>query len=102
VKQVNQATWRFINAAGNTIPSAVVFPHVHFKQFMIRVVSPGTLGVAAHSGWKRSDHTDFSKENISHVLLDKHERHLSIATIDLAKEHSVRYSLYIVCINFNH
>jgi hypothetical protein len=98
VKQVNQATcaetvtlvtkWCFIGAAGNTIPSAVVFPCVHLKQFISRVASPGTLGVPTHSGWKTSgsfvdvmkhftDHTNSSKENISHVLLDNHERHLS-------------------------
>jgi hypothetical protein len=60
VKQVNQATSAekntlvttrcFIGTAGNRIPPAMVFPHVHLKQFMIKDAPPGTLHVVTHSG----------------------------------------------------
>jgi hypothetical protein len=61
VKQVNQATSAekgmlvttccFISVAGNTVPPTVVFPHVHFKQFMMKDASPETLVVATDFGW---------------------------------------------------
>jgi hypothetical protein len=54
--------------------------------------------VATPSGWETSGsfvdimkhfkkYTNSSKENVSLVLLGNHESHLSIVTIDLAKEH---------------
>lgn len=90
----------FINALGNTLPPAMVFPRTHFKSHMIRDGPSGTLGLATPSGWMNADlfvdvmkhfikHTCSSKENPTLLLLDNHESHLSIECLDLAKENSV-------------
>ena len=57
----------FINALGNTIPPAMVFPCTHFKPHMIRDGPPGTLGLAAPSGWMNADlFIDVMKHFIQH------------------------------------
>ncbi|KAJ8964271.1 hypothetical protein NQ314_005021 [Rhamnusium bicolor] len=40
-----------INAIGNHIPPMLIFPLVHFKDFMTKRAPPGTIGVANRSGW---------------------------------------------------
>ncbi|KAJ8881110.1 hypothetical protein PR048_017583 [Dryococelus australis] len=43
-----------INAAGNTIPPAMVFPRLHLKNHMIQGALSGTLGLAHPTGWMTS------------------------------------------------
>jgi len=82
------------------VPPAMIFPRVVFKQHMLNGCYPGTLGLATKSGWMTSDlflevmkhfvkHTASSKENPSLLLLDNHESHLNIASLDYAKKHGV-------------
>jgi hypothetical protein len=89
-----------INATGNSIPPFMVFPRVHFKEHMIAGAPPGTRGVANPSGWMTADtfsqwldhfisHTRCSKDKPILLLMDNHESHTSIDTIDKAKEFGV-------------
>lgn len=89
-----------ISASGNTIPPAMVFPRVHFKDHMLRGALPGTLGLGNSSGWMTSDlfvkimqhfirHPNSSKETPTLLLYDNQESHLSIEVLDLGKAHGV-------------
>ena len=44
-----------INAAGNSLPPAMIFPRVHFRDHMLRGAPPGTLGLANKTGWMNSE-----------------------------------------------
>ena len=89
-----------VNAHGSCLPPAMVFPRVNFKSYMINGAPPGTLGLAAQSGWMNSElfldvmmHfikcTSSSKENPSVLIYDNHESHLSLPVLDMAKENGV-------------
>lgn len=89
-----------INAAGNTVPPLFVFPRVNFKSHMLKVAPPGAIGAANQSGWSNEEiFFKFLEHFISHVkptledkvilLLDNHESHVSIPTINLAKRSGV-------------
>ncbi|XP_055922503.1 uncharacterized protein LOC129953377 [Eupeodes corollae] len=67
---------------------------------MLHGTPPGTLGLATPSGWMNSElfpevmrhfiqHSCSSKENPSLLLLDNHESHLSIESLELAKTNGV-------------
>jgi hypothetical protein len=110
VKQVTKATSQergilvttscTINAAGNTIPPAMVFPRKKFQPRMIRGAPPGTLGLVSSNGWMTADifsqvmehfvkHSGSTVENPTLLILDNHESHLSLAAINLAKDNGV-------------
>ncbi|XP_072392527.1 uncharacterized protein [Diabrotica undecimpunctata] len=89
-----------INAAGNTVPPLFVFPRVNLKIHMLKGAPPGAIGAANSSGWSNEDvFFKFLEHFISHVkptlqdkvilLLDNHESHVSIPTINLAKRSGV-------------
>jgi hypothetical protein len=83
-----------ISASGNSLPPAMVFPRVHFKQMMIAGAPPGTLGLAQKTGWMNGElflkvmahfikHTQSSLENPTLLIYDNHESHLSIDVVNL-------------------
>ncbi|XP_041349184.1 uncharacterized protein LOC121368514 [Gigantopelta aegis] len=89
-----------INASGNSIPPFMVFPRVHFKDSMLHGAPPGTIGSAHQTGWMTTENftvfmehfiksTKCSKELPVLLILDNHDTHLSIQTIDLAKDNGV-------------
>lgn len=89
-----------VGASGAAIPPAMVFPRVHFKDFMINGAPNGTLGLASKTGWMNTEcfvqvvkhfikHTGSTKENPSLLLMDNHQSHLSIEAIDLCKNNGV-------------
>ncbi|XP_072392494.1 uncharacterized protein [Diabrotica undecimpunctata] len=89
-----------VGASGVAIPPALVFPRVHFKDFMINGSPPGTLGLASKTGWMNTEcfvqvvrhfikHTGSTRENPSLLLMDNHQSHLSIEAIDLCKNNGV-------------
>ena len=89
-----------INAAGNSLPPAMIFPRVHFRDHMLRGAPPGTLGLANKTGWMNSElfsedidhfihHSKNSKDQPSLLVYDNHESHLSIEVLDKAKENGV-------------
>ncbi|KAJ8935831.1 hypothetical protein NQ314_012625 [Rhamnusium bicolor] len=88
-----------INAAGNTVPPLFVFPWANFKNHL-KGAPVGAIGAANKSGWSNEDvFFKYLQHFISHVkptiedkvvlLLDNHESHVSIPTIDLAKRSGV-------------
>lgn len=90
-----------VSASGNTVPPVMVFPRVNFKYHMVVGAPTGTLGLANKSGWMTSDlfvevirhfikHTASSKENPTLLIYDNHESHLSIDSIQLAKDNGVK------------
>lgn len=110
VKRLNQVTSGergvlvtvccIINAYGSALPPVFIFPRVHFKMHMLRGAPPGSMGLACQSGWMNTDlfiqtlqHfikiTNSSKDNPSLLIMDNHESHVSINSIDLAKENGV-------------
>ena len=89
-----------VNAIGNAIPAFMVFPRVHFKVSMVHGAPPGTVGtthmavmITADSFYLFMRHfissTKCSDEQPTLLILGNHEAHLSIKTIDLAKEKRV-------------
>lgn len=110
VKQVNKVTSGergtlvttccIINATGQYLPPAMVFPRTHFKEHMLRGSPPGTLGLATPSGWMNADlflpvmkhfikYSNNSNKNPSLLIYDNHESHLSIGVLNLAKANGV-------------
>lgn len=94
------ATCAIISASGQYLPPVMVFPRVHFKTYMTNGAPVGTLGLAAPSGWMNSElflevmrHfikvTESTKEHPSLLIFDNHQSHVSIATVNLAKENGV-------------
>lgn len=56
-----------VNASGQALPPAIVFPRKNFQQHMLHGAPPGTLGLAASSGWMNADiFTDVMKHFIKH------------------------------------
>ena len=89
-----------ISASGNSIPPAMVFPRVKFRDHMLINAVPGTLGLASPSGWMSADlfpsvmqhfinYSLSSKENPTVLIMDNHASHISIEAIDLAKNNGV-------------
>lgn len=78
----------------------MIFPRVHFKDFMIKGAPSGTLGLAVQSGWMNSEvfplalkhfikHIGCSKDNPAILFMDNHESHLSLEVIDAARDHGL-------------
>lgn len=81
-----------VSASGQAIPPAMVFPRKFFKTHMLHGAPPGTLGLAASSGWMNAEifvdvikhfihHTCASKENPALLILDNHESHMSLEAL---------------------
>lgn len=86
-----------INAIGNHIPPMLIFPRVHFKDFMTNGAPPGTIGDTNPSGWSTevifknflkhfAKHVKPSKEERVLLVLDNHETHLSVEAVEFASE----------------
>lgn len=89
-----------VNAIGQALPPVMVFPRKNFKDHMLYGAPPGTLGVAAPSGWMNGElfvqvmahfikHTAASKDHPALLIMDNHESHLSLQALDLAKASGV-------------
>ncbi|XP_041356358.1 uncharacterized protein LOC121373696 [Gigantopelta aegis] len=89
-----------VNAQGNSIPPFLIFPRVHYKDFMIKNAPPGTVGVAHNSGWMTTEnfeiwldhfikHRRCSLENPVLLLMDNHDSHISINILDMAKANGI-------------
>jgi len=110
VKQVGQVTSQergtlvtvcaIINAIGNSIPPAVIFPRAHFKRNMISGCPVGTLGLAKPSGWMTTDnfllvlghlvsHVKCSAASPILLIFDNHETHVNIEVIDFCRSNGI-------------
>lgn len=90
----------FINAAGNTLPPAIIFPLKKFKDHMTINAPENTLGLANASGWMTKEnfvavikhfikYSGATKENPCLLLLDNHESHVNIDVVALAKANGI-------------
>ena len=93
-------TCLIVGALGQVLPPAMIFPRRQFKNNMLIGAYPGTLGLAAESGWMNSEifvnvlqHfakcTGSSKENPTLLLLDNCESHITLKAVEYAKEHGI-------------
>lgn len=110
MKQVSQCTSAergdlvtvccIISASGNSLPPAMVFPRKNFKEHMINGAPAGTLGLATASGWMNGEsfvsvmkhfikHSGSSIDNPTILIMDNHESHLTIESLNLAKSNGV-------------
>lgn len=89
-----------VNALGNHIPPMMVFPRVSYKDYMLKGAPPEAIGGANPSGWSNEElyfkfmehfikHTKPSKEERVLLIIDNHESHLSLETLDLASNAGV-------------
>lgn len=99
-KGVLCTTCCIISAGGQALPPVIIFPRKKVNPRMGIGTPPGTLILAAQSGWMNSDlfvdvmkhyikHSGSSLENPSILIMDNHESHLSIESLDLAKASGV-------------
>lgn len=89
-----------VNAVGNCIPPAFVFPRAHYRDHFIKCGPPGCIGLVHPSGWMTDTnflevmkhlvkHTRCTVENPILLTLDNHESHISIAVLNYAKQNGV-------------
>lgn len=89
-----------VNAAGQSLPPAYIFPRVHYKDHMLHGGPPGSKGFATASGWMTNDlfpqvlqhfisHMNASDGRKTLLLLDNHASHISVETVDLAKTNNL-------------
>ena len=92
-----------ISASGQYLPLVIIFPRVHFKEHMLSGAPFVSLGLAYKTGWMNDElflnvmnhfikFSSSTKENPSLLIYDNFEAHLSIAVLNLAKEHGVTIS----------
>lgn len=73
----------------------MIFPRKNYKEFMLKGAPPGTIGDANPSGWSTEElyfkfmqhfikNTKPSKNERVLLIIDNHETHLSLQTVDLA------------------
>lgn len=97
---VNVTMIAAINAIGNSVPPAFVFPRVHFKENMLKGAPPASKGFAHISGWSNTEifilymkhfieHVRPSQEKKILIVLDNHKSHISIECLNLAKESGI-------------
>lgn len=78
----------------------LIFPQKNFKDFMLKGAPVGTIGGANPTGWSNEDlfyqffqhfikYSRANKDNPVILLLDNHESHISVQTIELAKQNNV-------------
>ena len=98
-----------VNAVGNSLPPFLVFPRINFKQHMLKGAPQGSTDATSGSGWMKSEtfveflhyfwhfikQTRCSCEHPVLLCLDKHDIHISIASLisiasqNLAKENGI-------------
>ncbi|KAE8744011.1 hypothetical protein FOCC_FOCC009377, partial [Frankliniella occidentalis] len=90
----------FISAAGTTMPPVMIFPRVNFQSHMLLDAYPGTLGLAAKSGWMNEEtfaktlthfvqHSGASLDDPVLLVMDNDPAHISIEALDIAKSNGV-------------
>lgn len=97
---VNVTMISAVNAIGNSVPPAFVFPRVHFKDHMLQGAPPGSIGFAHISGWSNTEifarylqhfikHSKPTIDNKILLILDNHKSHVSVECLNLAKDSGI-------------
>jgi len=87
-------------AYGQALPPVYIFPRVHYKPHMLKGAPNGSLGPACQSGWMNAElfveafthflkHMNASASKPAVLVMDNHIRHLSVETVNLARENGV-------------
>jgi hypothetical protein len=85
----------YINALGNSIPSVLIFSHVHFKNHMSISAPPGTHGASCSSGWSYGaelleflDHFTYHVEPLesASTLRQSRQPHHSTSDLQMSRE----------------
>ena len=89
-----------VNATGNMILPMLIFPSVHCKEHFVKDAPTGSIVRAHPSSWMTLENFfSWMKHFVLHVrpsnkdevllLLDNHHSHVTLETIDYAKEHGI-------------
>lgn len=89
-----------VNAIGNSIPPFFIFPRVNMKDCFLRGGPLGSAGSAHSSGWMTATNFELflkhfikyvrcSKDSMVLMLLDNHDSHISVASLNLAKNNGI-------------
>lgn len=89
-----------VNALGNVIPPAFVFPRKRYKDHFLNDGPPGSVGCGNGSGWMQEEdfliflnhfvkQTKVSPDKKVLLLLDNHSSHLSVKAITYCKENGI-------------
>lgn len=89
-----------VGATGKVVPPFFIFPRKNFKDHMLKGAPPGSDGGASPSGWMTSElflsvlnhfakHERPTKEQPKLIILDNHESHCSIDSLNFAKENGI-------------
>ena len=89
-----------INATGNCLPPMFLFPRKIFRDDFLRGGPVGCIGAANGSGWMQGDaflkfikhfakHAKPSRENKVLLLLDNHESHIYLPTIEFCRDNGI-------------
>lgn len=89
-----------VNAGGNSIPPVFIFPRVYFRPIFLKDSPPGSVGFCHPSGWMTADNfLQYLKHFIKYtkcsvncpvlLVMDNHDSHISVATLNLAKDNGV-------------
>ena len=89
-----------ISASGNVLPPMFIFPRVNYKAHFIRGAPSGSIGCSSRSGWINEDlfysflehmiqQTRCSNAHKILIIMDNHESHISLKSVDLAKENGI-------------
>ena len=97
---VNVTMCSCVSAAGMALPPAFIFPRVRFTSQMLRGAPAGSLGLANSSGWMKQEifpevlshfieNMPVSKDQPGILIMDNCKSHITLAAIDLAREHDL-------------
>lgn len=89
-----------VSATGNSVPPMFIFPSKNYHDHFVRDGPVGSIGAAHPSGWMTGENfTTYIKHFASHakpslekkvlLLLDNHDSHISIETLNFAKSNGI-------------
>lgn len=89
-----------VSASGVVIPPMFIYPRVNYRDCFIKGAPVGSIGIASKSGWMTEEifptylehiikHTRCSVDHKILLILDNHESHVSLKTVDMAKENGI-------------
>ena len=89
-----------ISGTGNSISPSFIFPRKKYKDHFVRDGATGSIGTSNKSGWIKEEifsmyfkhivnQISCNNENRALLILDNHENHVPLASIQLAKQNGL-------------